>query len=214
MDDGELAAWVEFDVPTDEWELHESEIAALGAPGGFSYAASETFAMHGNDPYDFAVFADAGCFDQRLIMEAALASLHPRFSVKLAHLYQFSWAPEPKVVIEIAMAALMASPADLLSLMLTELCNRLLTGFQGRNAEEHLTFDMRVHRTPKTKTTEIKIRSKDLAELTQALQQVPDILRAEGETVFWKGPEERWVPVPRSGSVHREVTPSEDAPTN
>ncbi|RKE09690.1 hypothetical protein [Catellatospora citrea] len=199
LDDGELAAWVEFDVPASEWEQRDSELLALGVPGGFSFTTGATFATHGNAPFDLEVCADAASFDEQSIMESVAASLHPNYSVQLGQLYQFSWAPDPKVVIEIAMAALMSSPVDLLTLMFTELTSRFLTSFQGKadKGNEHLTFEFSVRRTPKSKTTEIKIQSKDAQELAMLMREVPRILQAEGRTAHWSNSEQRWLDVPQ-----------------
>lgn len=192
MEDGELAAWVEFDVDQEKWEVYEREKQAAGAPGGFSYATTQIFATRGDSPYDITISADAAHFDWQSLTQAAHESLPEDMSVELRELFQFSWAPDPKVMIEIGMALLTNTPTDLIEIYLIQL-TEWLRGHLARSNESAVpTFELRVHRTPGTKTTEMKITSADGDSLAKAMQAVPEILRAEGESVTWDADANEW----------------------
>jgi hypothetical protein len=44
--DGYKEVWIRFTVDADAWAQFEEELAASGAPGGFSFAASEPIYLH------------------------------------------------------------------------------------------------------------------------------------------------------------------------
>ncbi len=189
MDDGELAVWTEFDIDEEVWGRFEAERLEAGAPGGFSFSTTETFATRGKPPYDLAIAADASYFPAPATLATA-ETLPPGLSVELAELFQFSWVPEPKVLIEIGMALLMSTPSDLLGLLLSDVANRLKA--QLKEDAPAPTFELRVSRTPKTRTTQVKITAQSDEGLHQAMQQVPDILRAEGQAAFWDDQARHW----------------------
>ncbi|MFF4894622.1 hypothetical protein [Micromonospora chersina] len=189
MEDGEFAVWAEFDIDEEEWDRFEAERLEAGAPGGFSFTTTTTFATRGQPPYDLVIAADASHFPAPATLATA-ETLPPGLSVELAELFQFSWVPEPKVLIEIGMALLMSTPSDLLGLMLTEVANRLKA--QLKEDSPAPTFEVRVSRTPRSKTTQVKITAMSDEGLQQAMQQVPAILRAEGQAAYWDDQGRRW----------------------
>ncbi|MGW4156303.1 hypothetical protein ACWEDF_24435 [Micromonospora chersina] len=189
MEDGELAVWTEFDIDEEVWGRFEAERLEAGAPGGFSFTATTTFATRGEPPYDLVIAADASHFPAPATIATA-ETLPPGLSVELAELFQFSWVPEPKVLIEIGMALLMSTPSDLLGLMLTEVANRLKA--QLKEDSPAPTFEVQVKRKPRSKTTKVKITAMSDEGLQQAMQQVPAILRAEGQAAYWDDQARGW----------------------
>jgi hypothetical protein len=189
-EDGHLAAWVEFDVDEDEWELFEQEKRAVGAPGGMSFSTTETFATRGESPYDIEIAADASYFDNDLIVSAAGEALPGELSIELARLYQFSWTPDPKVLIDIAAQIVISMPGDLLSAYLYDFANRFRKKLERQPRQP--IFELRVRRTPISRSTKIKLIAADDDKLRQAMREIPEILRAEGQTSYWYGSANRW----------------------
>ncbi|MFI0794102.1 hypothetical protein ACH4OY_15650 [Micromonospora rubida] len=189
MEDGELAVWTEFDIDEEVWGRLEAERLEAGAPGGFSFSTIEAFATRGAPPYDLVIAADASHFPAPATLAVA-ETLPSGLSVKLAELFQFSWVPEPKILIEIGMALLMSTPSDLLGLLLSDVANRLKA--QLKEDAPAPTFELQVSRTPKTRTTQVKITAHSDEGLHQAMQRVPDILRAEGQAAFWDDQARHW----------------------
>jgi hypothetical protein len=189
-EDGHLAAWVEFDVDEDEWELFEQEKQAVGATGGMSFSSTETFATRGESPYDIEIAADASYFGDDLIVSAAEETLPGELSIELARLYQFSWTPDPKVLVDIAAQILMSMPGNLLSAYLYDFANRLRTKLAGQPQQP--IFELRVRRTPVRQSTKIKLVATDSDELRQAMREIPEILRMEGQTSYWDSSANRW----------------------
>lgn len=183
LEDGELAVWVEFDVDAETWDAWERQREAVGAPGGFSFTTNETFAARGGPPYDFQITADAAHFDDDFILRAAAETLPPENSVELGHLFQFSWVPDPKVVIGVATTILSGVPGNLLASYLYDLAKRFRDRMEGRKRGP--IFEIRVERTPTSQNTIVKIDTAHTADLEAALMQVPDILRAEATSAFW-----------------------------
>jgi hypothetical protein len=190
-EDGHLAAWVEFDIDEDEWELYEQEKREAGAPGGMSFSTLEPFASRGEAPYEVEIAADAAYFDDAMIVSAAEEALPGELRVQLARYYQFSWIPEPKVVVDLAAQVLMSIPGDVLSAYLYDLAVRFKAKLAGK--PEKLVFELRVRRTPIFRSTKIKLVADDTDELRQAMQAIPEILRAEGQTAYWDSSEKCWV---------------------
>jgi hypothetical protein len=190
LEDGELAVWVEFDVDAETWDAWDREREAIGAPGGFSFATGDTFATRGKAPYDFQITADAAHFDDDFIVRAAAETLPPENSVELGRLFQFSWVPDPKVIIGVAASVLSEIPGDLLASYLYDLVKR----FRGRigGGKRGPIFEIRVERTPRSRNTTIKIDTGQTADLEAALRQIPEILRAEAISAFWDGANSRY----------------------
>lgn len=189
-EDGHLAAWVEFDVDEDEWELYEQEKREAGAPGGMSFSTMEPFANRGEAPYDVEIAADAAYFDDAIIVSAAAEALPGELRVQLARYYQFAWIPEPKVVIDLAAQVLLSIPGEVLSAYLYDLAIRFRSKLAGKPQKP--IFELRVRRTPISRSTRIKLVADDADELRQAMQAIPEILRAEGETAYWDNSARRW----------------------
>ncbi len=111
-------------------------------------------------------------------------------SVELARLFQFSWVPEPKVILDVAEQILMALPGNLLSEYIFEFCSRLRMRLpeQSRPA----IFELRIRRTPISRSTKIKLIVEDEDEFRRAMQEIPEILRAESQAMYWDKSDQRW----------------------
>lgn len=205
MEDGEVAAWIEFDMDEDEWELYDQERQKTGAPGGWSFSTVNNFARRGQPPYDIEIAADASHFDENFLLSAAAESLPDELTVVLAHLYQFSWAPDPKILIDLAQATLMSIPANLLSSYLYDFARKFKPKLS--NDSRTPTFEIRVRRKRRSKTTIIKITATDDHGLRQAMEGVPELLRTEGETAYWDDTNHRWKQISTAADEGDEPTP-------
>lgn len=133
-EDGEFAAWIECDVDEDQWQLYDKECQAAGTPGGWSFSTVEPFASRGQQPYDMEIAADASYFSDDLLLTAAGESFPGELTITLGRLYQFSWIPDPKILVGIAQAALTSIPANLLSSYLYDLARK----FKAKLSHNHL----------------------------------------------------------------------------
>ena len=158
--------------------------------GGFSFATGETFATRGGPPYDFQITADAAHFDDDFILRVAAETLPAENSIELGHLFQFSWVPDPKVVIGIATTVLSGIPGNLLAAYLYDLAKKFRDRMDGRKRGP--VFEIRVDRTPRSRSTTIKIDTAHASDLEAALRQVPEILRAEATSAFWDDASSRY----------------------
>jgi hypothetical protein len=189
-EDGEFAAWIEFDVDEDEWQLYDQERQKAGAPGGWSFTTVDNFASRGQSPYDIEIAADASYFDDDFLLAVAGEILPGELTVTLGRLYQFSWVPDPKILIGIAQTTLMSIPANLLSSYLYDFARKFKAKLAGDSRMP--TFEIRVRRQRRSKTTTIKITATDDYGLRQAMESVPEILRQEGKTAYWDDTNHRW----------------------
>jgi hypothetical protein len=190
LEDGELAVWVEFDVDAETWDAWEREREAIGAPGGFSFTTGDTFATRGRPPYDFQITADAAHFDDDFILRAAAETLPVENSIEIGRLFQFSWVPDPKVIIGIAARVLSGIPGNLLAAYLYDLAKKFRDRMEGRKRGP--IFEIRVERTPTSRNTTVKIDTAHTSDLEAALRQVPEILRAEAISAFWDDANSRY----------------------
>jgi hypothetical protein len=186
--------------------LFEQERVAAGAPGGFSYSTVQPFASRGSHPYGIRIAADAAFFDDDLLLHAA-ASFPANFAVEVGRLYQFSWAPDPKVLIDIASQVLLGVPINVLSTYLYDVARKLWAPLSKENRTP--VFEVRVERTPTSKSTTIKIVPGSADQLRRLMREVPEILRAEGQAGYWNSTEERWEILDEGGSesLERGKTP-------
>lgn len=189
-EDGEFAAWIECDVDEDEWQLYDEELQTAGAPGGWSFSTVDNFARRGQPPYDMEIAADASYFADDFLLTAAGESLPDGLTITLGRLYQFSWIPDPKILIGIAQTTLTSIPANLLSSYLYDFAQKFKTKLSSDSRMP--TFEMHVQRRPRSKTTTIKITTTDDHGLRQAMESVPEILRQEGKTAYWDDTNHRW----------------------
>ncbi len=100
--DGYKEVWIRFSVDADAWEEFERERDAAGAPGGFSYSASEHVAVVPaiNTLSAASVTLEADAYhwsDQDLL--AAAEDLRAVGSVNVGRRYQFGLEPIPIVVL-------------------------------------------------------------------------------------------------------------------
>lgn len=189
-EDGEFAAWIECDVDEDQWQLYDEECQAAGSPGGWSFSTVDPFASRGQQPYDMEIAGDASYFSDDLLLAAACESLPGELTITLGRLYQFSWIPDPKILIGIAQTTLTSIPANLLSSYLYDLARKFKAKLSYNSPTP--TFEMHVQRQPRSKTTTIKITATDDYGLRQAMESVPEILRQEGKAACWDDVNHQW----------------------
>lgn len=190
MDDGEYAAWIEFDVDEDEWGLFEGERLAAGTRGGFSFSTAEPYASRGKPPFDVEISADAAYYDDKFVQGAATECLPKELTVELARLYQFSVAPDPKIVIDIVETVIVGISLNLLSAYLYDFLHRC-KGKVSRGSPTP-TFEIRMRRTRRSTNTTVKIEATDDAGLRRAMESLPDILSVEGRTASWDSSAHGW----------------------
>jgi hypothetical protein len=109
LDDGPFAVWAEFDVDADVWAAHESEVVAAGAPGGMSISFTGPLAgrsLASDSP--LVVAADGHHFDDDEIDNAV--AILGRLGVDAGGevLYQFSFEPIAKIIIDVVWPAVMS----------------------------------------------------------------------------------------------------------
>ncbi|WP_433224384.1 hypothetical protein ACQP00_06230 [Dactylosporangium sp. CS-047395] len=201
LDDGEFALWVEFDVDEVVWREYEREVESVGAPGGFSIATTETFAARGTPPFGVKIFVEYGCFDEQSIGEAAASALPPEMPFELAWLYEFSAAESVRAVIELADATLLSIPGNILASYLYDFMKFLRGGFAAKSRTP--SFELQVKRTPTELDTTVRIVTMSDEGLSNAMRELPEILRAEGAAASWSDTDGRWkeVAMPNQGSA-------------
>ena len=94
--DGYNEVWIRFTVDANSWERFEGELAAAGAPGGFSFAFTEPIANlppRANDSVaEVIIEADASHWSDADLLAAA-QDLKPVGAVHVGRRYQFAFEP-------------------------------------------------------------------------------------------------------------------------
>lgn len=94
--DGYKEVWIRFSIDADEWAQFESERAATGAPGGFSFTCSERIAalpaLTAESAAPVALEADASHWSDEDLLAAA-ENLRAIGSVSVGRRYQFALEP-------------------------------------------------------------------------------------------------------------------------
>jgi hypothetical protein len=106
LDDGHLAAWIEFDTDANAWAMYEAERDAAGALGGFSFSVTRPIdEIVDDDQSQVVVAADAGYFEDSTITAASEVLSIVGVS-RAERLYQFAAGPDAKVIVEFIMSGL------------------------------------------------------------------------------------------------------------
>jgi hypothetical protein len=77
-----------------------------------------------------------------------------------------------------------------LSAYIYDFANRFRAKLAGRPQQP--IFELRVRRTPVSRSTKVKLVTRDADELRQAMREIPEILRVEGQTSYWDDSTNRW----------------------
>lgn len=169
MDDGHIAVWVEFDVPEEEWDVVTRELAAAGAPGGFSFTGMTNFA--GPSDAVITLAADAHHFSQQQIRDAA--DVFPDdYTVRLAKAYQFSSVPDASVYLSFAVSVAAEIPAHLLAELIMDSCKKLFK----RDASN--VYNLSIHCRPGELKAKVRIATDDPDAFTVAVKAASETLKA------------------------------------
>jgi hypothetical protein len=181
LEDGHFAVWAEFNVDADVWAAHEAEVVAAGAPGGMSIAFTGPLADRlpaSESP--LVVAADGHHFSDDDI-DAAVAILS-RLGAEAGGevLYQFSFEPIAKIVIDVVWPAVMALGPDIVASAIYDAARSFF-----RPGRSGLVFNVSFKETRRgARKVKIHIEASDATELGAALQRLPDVLRAGTEGTF------------------------------
>jgi hypothetical protein len=198
LDDGEFGLVAEFDVDQEAWAEFDRERLLAGAPGGFSFTIMKPFATRGTEPFGARVYVEYGFYDEQAVAAAAGRFLPDDLPVQLNWLYQFSAADNVRAIIDFTQNTLAGIPGNLLSSYLYDFINWMRVGFVAQSRQP--VFEFHVTRTPSTLNTAVKITANSDDGLRQAMRELPDILRAEGEAAAWSEADGRWRRLPPSSN--------------
>lgn len=181
LDDGHLAVWAEFDIDAGVWAAYEDEVAAAGAPGGMSISFSGPMAgrsLAGDAP--LVVAADRHHFSDEEIDEAV--TLLGRLGVEARGevLYQLSFEPVAKIIIDVVLPMVMSLGPDLVAAAIYDAARSFIRPGRGR-----LVFNVLFKETRRgTRTVKVHIEASSEPELASALDRLPDILRVGAPGTF------------------------------
>jgi len=181
LDDGHFAVWAEFDVDADVWATHESAVVAAGAPGGMSISFTTPLAgrsLASDSP--LVVAADGHHFDDDEIDNAV--AILGRLGVEAGGqvLYQFSFEPIAKIVIDVVWPAVMALGPNLVASAIYDAARSFFR--PGRSA---LVFNVSFKETRRgARKVKVHIEASNETELSAAMDRLPDVLRAGTDGTF------------------------------
>jgi hypothetical protein len=108
--DGYREVWIRFTVDAGAWAEFEEELAASGAPGGFSFAFSEPIAnlpvLTGDSMAPVAIEADASHWSDADLLAAA-GDLQAVGPVHVGRRYQFAFEPLAVVVLTLVLVPIL-----------------------------------------------------------------------------------------------------------
>lgn len=111
---GYKEVWIRFSVDADAWKRFEAELAASGAPGGFSFAFSEPIAdlpALADEPVaPVSLEADASHWSEEELLAAA-EDLRAIGSVHVGRRYQFAFEPLAVVVLTLVLVPILTGLA-------------------------------------------------------------------------------------------------------
>lgn len=198
LDDGHFAVWAEFDVDAEVWAAHESEVAAAGAPGGMSISFTGPLAgrsLASDSP--LVVAADGHHFDDVEIDSAA--AILGRLGVDAGGevLYQFSFEPVAKVIIDVVWPVVMSLGPNLVASAIYDAARSFF-----RPGRSTVVFNICFKETRRgARRVKVHIEASNETELSAALDRLPDVLRAGTDGTF----------VSRAGSSLEILAPGADA---
>lgn len=175
LKDGEFAAWAEFDVDADLWSEYEAEVAAAGAPGGMSI--SFTGPMSGRSlasASPLVVAADGHHFEESEIDEAVaiLSRLGPEAGGEV--LYQFSFEPVAKIIIDVVWPVVMSLGPNLVASAIYDAARSFF-----RPGRRGLVFNVSFKETRRgTRKVKVHIEAANEAELRAAMDGLPGVLQS------------------------------------
>ncbi len=184
LEDGHAAVWTEFDVEADLWAAHEAERIAAGAPGGFS--VSLTSPLHGWPRADIAVAADASHFDYETI-ELAARDLQALGETEAAWLFQFNFAPDAKVILDLLLETWGALGPNLVASALYDAGRHFIRPGKGRTK-----VDLILRESPRGKRSlKVHISTDDPKVWRDTLDRLPALVEAAARGTYRYDPEQK-----------------------
>jgi len=168
-DTDNIGVWVELEVEEDEWKKHPSLNGFSVTLVGDSFEPNPT-----NTKPQIRIFVEAEQFDQPSF-NSAIEQLEKSFAVGGGRLYQFSWLPPARVVLDIAIATLQALPANLLASALYDglkyLFRPKISNDQKQAVETVFEFKLR----DGERTIEAQIKTGDIEAFKEALSTIKSL---------------------------------------
>ncbi len=181
LSDGHYAVWAEFDVDADVWAGYTAEVSAAGAPGGMSISFTSPIAGRsplGDSP--LVIAADGHHFDDNDI-DAAVEILNQLgVAARGEVLYQFSFEPVAKVIIDVVWPAVMSLGPELVASAIYDAARSFF-----RSSRRGLVFDVSFRETRRgRRRLKVHIEASSEDELSAALDRLPAVLKAGSEGTF------------------------------
>jgi hypothetical protein len=207
LPDGYKAVDAEFEVDADAWDAFDEQRIRLGAPGGFSFTWSESFAnFRSSDPtttVKFHLSGDASHFDDDALSEAG-REIAAVGDVQLARLYQLSaeqscriilqiieQGPNPAAIaISVGSSVAAAAIFEGLKLLVRKPKKRPISG------PPQIDFLSRRDSPEGTRQTVLQVRSGNEAVLKRAIDAIGPALAGGEAELEWDDEKRRFVPPP------------------
>lgn len=181
LDDGYFAAWAEFDVNEEIWAVYMKEVEAAGAPGGMSIAFTSPLADRPSaSGLPIVVAADGHHFESAEIDAAVEILDRTGVGVGGEVLYQLSFEPIAKVIIDIVWPMVMSLGPNLVASAIYDAARSFL-----RPGRPEIVFDVSFKQSRNgSRNVKIHIKVSDEAELSSALSRLPQVLQTGAEGTF------------------------------
>lgn len=181
LEDGEFAAWAEFNVDEDVWATYGAEVAAVEAPGGMS--VSFTGPMAGRSLASgsaLVVAADGHHFAEEEI-DAAVAILRQLGTDAGGEvLYQFSFEQIAKVIIDVVWPVVASLGPNIVASAIYDAARSFF-----RPGRQGLVFNVSFKETRRgTRKVKVHIEASNEAELRAAIDGLPKVLESGTQGTF------------------------------
>ncbi|MGL5823806.1 MAG: hypothetical protein ACRCYU_03045 [Nocardioides sp.] len=173
LDDGHFAAWAEFNVDADVWSAHEMEVASTGAPGGMSISFTGPLSGQSRPSESLLIVAaDGHHFDEEEIVAAVVILGRLGADCGGEVLYQFSFEPVAKILIDVVWPAVMSLGPNFAASALYDAARSFF-----RPGRRGLVFNISFGETWRgSRKVKIHIEASNAAELRAAIDGLPAIL--------------------------------------
>lgn len=181
LEDGEFATWAEFNVDEDLWAAYGAEVAAVGAPGGMSISFTGPMAGRSRASESaLVVAADGHHFDEEEI-DSAVAILRLLGADAGGEvLYQFSFEPIAKVVIDVVWPVVASLGPNIVASAIYDAARSFF-----RPGRQGLVFNVSFKETRSgTRKVKVHIEAANEAELRVAIEGLPKVLESGAQGTF------------------------------
>lgn len=202
--DGYKEVWIRFTVDADAWAEFEGNLAASGAPGGFSFAFTEPVAnlppRADDSTASVVIEADASHWSDADLLAAA-QDLRSVGSVHVGRRYQFAVEPLAVVVLTLVLAPILTGLAT----------NAIYDGLKRFIGHERRTiFQFRIERED-GHNVEARLETDDSGVLRRAIEAFDRLAHVE-QLIEWDDRERTWKQIQQSGET--EQPPQPESPTD